>query len=52
MQHILLLEDVVGVINVLERGYRLLASGEWAQSGHSVKQEPTEATQADFACAL
>ena len=44
--------DVVGAINVLERGYRLLACGESAQSGRSVKQEPTEATQADFACAL
>ncbi len=36
--------DVVGAINVLERGYRLLACGEPAQSGHSKKQEPTEAT--------
>ena len=36
--------DVVGAINVLERGYRLLACGEWAQSGRSMKQEPTEAT--------
>ena len=36
--------DVVGAINVLERGYRLLACGEPAQSGHSMKQEPTEAT--------
>jgi putative transposase len=36
--------DVVGAINVLERGYRLLACGESAQSGRSVKQEPTEAT--------
>ena len=35
--------DVVGAINVLERGYRLLACGERAQSGHSMKQEPTEA---------
>ncbi len=35
--------DVVGAINVLERGYRLLACGELAQSGRSVKQEPTEA---------
>jgi putative transposase len=33
---------VVGAINVLERGYRLLACGESAQSGRSVKQEPTE----------
>ena len=36
--------DVVGAINVLERGHRLLACGEAAQSGHSKKQEPTEAT--------
>ncbi|MHB8253556.1 MAG: RNA-guided endonuclease InsQ/TnpB family protein [Acidiferrobacter sp.] len=41
--------DVVGAINILERGYRLLACGESAQSGHSMKQEPTEATQAAFA---
>lgn len=37
--------DVVGAINVLERGYRLLACGESAQSGRSMKQEPTEATR-------
>ena len=36
--------DVVGAINVLERGYRLLACGESARSGRSMKQEPTEAT--------
>jgi len=36
--------DVVGAINILERGYRLLACGESVQSGHSMKQEPTEAT--------
>ncbi|MHB8255108.1 MAG: RNA-guided endonuclease InsQ/TnpB family protein [Acidiferrobacter sp.] len=41
--------DVVGAINILERGYRFLACGESAQSGHSMKQEPTEATQAAFA---
>ena len=41
--------DVVGAINVLERGQRLLACGESAQSGHSKKQEPTEATQEVFA---
>ncbi|CAB4201997.1 hypothetical protein UFOVP1361_20 [uncultured Caudovirales phage] len=29
---------------VLERGYRLLACGESAQSGRSMKQEPTEVT--------
>ncbi|MDO9012744.1 MAG: transposase [Gallionella sp.] len=34
--------DVVGAINVLERGHRLLACGELAQSGRSVKQEPAE----------
>ena len=34
--------DVVGAINVLERGHRLLACGESAQSGRSVKQEPAE----------
>ena len=37
--------DIVGAINVLERGYRLLACGELAQSGRSAKQEPTEATK-------
>ena len=36
--------DVVGAINVLEQGYRLLACGELAQSGRSMKQEPTEVT--------
>ncbi len=36
--------DVVGAINVLERGYRLLACGEMAPSGRSMKQEPAEAT--------
>ena len=36
--------DIVGAINVLERGHRLLACGELAQSGRSVKQEPTKAT--------
>ncbi len=41
--------DVVGAINVLERGYRLLARGESVQSGRSMKQEPTEVTQAAFA---
>ncbi|WP_434782476.1 RNA-guided endonuclease InsQ/TnpB family protein [Ferrovum myxofaciens] len=41
--------DVVGAINVLERGHRLLACGELAQSGRSVKQEPAEATTQGFA---
>jgi putative transposase len=36
--------DLVGAINVLERGHRLLACGELAQSGRSMKQEPAEAT--------
>ena len=36
--------DLVGAINVLARGHRVLACGELAQSGHSVKQEPAEAT--------
>jgi putative transposase len=43
--------DVVGAINVLERGHRLLACGESTPSGRSAKQEPTEATQAAFAFA-
>ena len=34
--------DIVGAINILERGHRLLACGETAQSGRSVKQEPAE----------
>ena len=38
--------DVVGAINVLERGQRLLACGELAQSGRSMKQEPAEVRQA------
>ena len=41
--------DLVGAINILERGYRLLARAESVQSDRSVKQEPTEATQAAFA---
>ena len=38
--------DVVGAINILERGHRLLACGELVQSGLSAKQEPIEVTQA------
>ncbi len=38
--------DVVGAINILERGHRLLACREMTQSGRSVKQEPTEAIHA------
>jgi putative transposase len=37
--------DLVGALNILERGYRLLACGESVQYGRSVKQEPTEATR-------
>jgi putative transposase len=36
--------DVVGAINVLARGHRVLACGEPAQSGRSAKQEPAEAS--------
>jgi len=36
--------DCVGAINILARGHRVAACGEAAQSGHSAKQEPTEAT--------
>lgn len=39
--------DVVGAINILERGYRLLACGELVLS-YSVKQEPTEVSQLVF----
>ncbi len=38
--------DIVGAINILERGHRLLACGELAQSGLSAKQEPIEVTPA------
>ena len=38
--------DKVGAINVLARGHRVIACGEPVQLGRSVKQEPTEATQA------
>ena len=37
--------DVVGAINVLARGHRVLACGEKVQSDPSMKQEPTEATR-------
>ena len=37
--------DVVGAINVLARGHRVLACGEPVQSGRSAKQEPAEASQ-------
>ena len=38
--------DVVGAINILARGHRVLACGEPVQSGRSMKQEPTEAIKA------
>ena len=37
--------DVVGAINVLERGHRLLARGEMVHLGRSKKQEPAEVSQ-------
>jgi putative transposase len=37
--------DVVGAINVLARGHRVLACGEPVQPGRSMKQEPAEAIQ-------
>jgi putative transposase len=40
--------DVVGAINVLERGHRLLARGEMVHLGRSKKQEPTEVSQLVF----
>lgn len=36
--------DVVGAINILERGHCLLSCGKLVQSALSMKQEPTEAT--------
>lgn len=41
--------DLVGAMNILERGHRLLACGELAQSGLSAKQEPIEVTHALYA---
>ncbi len=38
--------DLVGAINILARGHRVLACGETVQLVRSVKQEPTEATLA------
>ena len=37
--------DVVGAMNVLERGHRLLARGEMVHLGRSMKQEPAEVSQ-------
>lgn len=42
--------DMVGAINVLAAGHAVLACGELAQSGRSVKQEPAEATQEVAQC--
>jgi len=40
--------DVVGAINILERGHRLLACGESVVLNHSKKQEPAEVSQLAF----
>ena len=40
--------DVVGAINILERGHRLLACGELVHLGRSKKQEPTEVKSVSF----
>jgi putative transposase len=40
--------DVVGAMNILERGHRLLARGEMAHLGRSMKQEPAEVSQLAF----
>ena len=40
--------DMVGAINILERGHRLLACGEPVKSNRSMKQEPAEVSQLAF----
>ncbi len=40
--------DVVGAMNILERGYRLLACGDATILGRSMKQEPAEVSQLVF----
>ncbi len=40
--------DVVGAMNILERGHRLLACGERVHLGLSKKQEPAEVSQLVF----
>jgi len=40
--------DLVGAINVLERGHRLLACGEKAPLGLSMKQEPARSGSLRF----
>lgn len=37
--------DVNAAMNILAAGHAVLACGEMVQSGHSVKQEPTESTK-------
>ncbi|MHB1511877.1 MAG: zinc ribbon domain-containing protein [Acidiferrobacter sp.] len=41
--------DMIGAIAILARGHRLLACGEKVPLDRSMKQEPTEATQAQAA---
>lgn len=43
--------DHVAAINILARGHRVLACGEMAPSGRSMKQEPTEVTTRGLALA-
>jgi putative transposase len=40
--------DVVGAMNILERGHRLLACGEMVHLGRSKKQEPAEVKSVSF----
>lgn len=40
--------DLVGAINILERGHRLLACGEMVHLGRSKKQEPTEVKSVSY----
>ena len=40
--------DIVGAINILERGYRLLACGESIKLNRPMKQEPSEVSQLTF----
>ena len=40
--------DLVGSMNIEERGHRLLARGEPVKLNRSVKQEPTEVSQLTF----
>lgn len=38
--------DLVGAMNILAAGHAVLAGGEMVHSGHSMKQEPAEVSQA------